>query len=87
MSELNYDTLKEQLKSNVLSVTFTKKNGDERNMICTLMADKIPAVEVKEGVEKKERAENRDVMAVYDTDADGWRSFRLDSVKNISVEG
>jgi hypothetical protein len=90
MSEFNYDNLKEQLQSGVLNVTFTKKNGEDRDMLCTLMADKLPKVEikeVKEGEEKKERAENRDVLAVYDLEAEGWRSFLLDTLKKVTLGG
>jgi hypothetical protein len=75
--------LKVMSKSNVLSVTFEKKDGSERVMKCTLMADKLPPVEVTEG--KATKAENPDVLAVWDLEASGWRSFRLDSVKLVEV--
>ena len=35
--------------------------------------------------ETKERKVNEDVLAVYDVDAEGWRSFRWDSLTQIKL--
>ena len=75
--------LKEMLTENVVCVTFVKKDGNTRIMNCTLNSDKIPAAPVTEGV-KKERKVSDDSIAVYDTEANGWRSFRFDSVTGVS---
>lgn len=83
--DYTYDTLKETLQNNVVSVKFTKKNGDERDMLCTLMADKLPPV--VESSTGSSKAENKEVLAVFDLEAEGWRSFRLDSLKNVVVGG
>lgn len=83
MSVVTYDEMKDFLQNSVSNVTFTKKNGDERIMKCTLMPEHLPPAEVKENTEKTEKAVNTDVLAVWDLEAEGWRSFRLDSVKNF----
>lgn len=83
MSVVTYDEMKDFLQNSVSNVTFTKKNGDERIMKCTLMPEHLPPAEVKESTEKTEKAVNTDVLAVWDLEAEGWRSFRLDSVKNF----
>ena len=72
------------LKSNTVTVTFTKQDGTERVMNCTLDPLMLPeAPVVTEG--KKERKVNDSVMAVYDIDAKGWRSFKIKSIKHISL--
>ena len=65
-------------------VTFTKKDGSERVMRCTLSESRIPA----EFAPKSETTakKNDEVQAVYDVEANGWRSFRWDSVTAVDVE-
>ena len=41
------------------------------------------ALPIVEGVEKKEKKVNDEVMPVYDLDAKSWRSFRWDSIKQV----
>lgn len=84
MIDIDRETLDELLHVDVLTVTFIKKDGSERVMHCTLRDDILPPKPVlKEGEEKKERKINPNVVPVYDTDAKAFRSFRLDSIKNI----
>ena len=55
------------LQVGVVQVTFTKVNGEERIMSCTLNSDLLPAVPVTEeveGVEKKVKKPNPDVFPV-----------------------
>jgi hypothetical protein len=85
MSEFKRSYLVAILKENVAEVTFTKKNGDKRVMTCTLIDSKLPVRVVKEGA--KERPVNEDVVAVYDLKAEGWRSFRVDSVSKVQPDG
>ena len=65
------------------TVVFTKKDGTERTMTCTTKPELVPAESIVEGVEKKEKKVNEEVIPVYDLDAKGWRSFRWDSVKQV----
>lgn len=64
------------------TITFTKKDGTERVMNCTLRADMLPAVEIKEDTTPRKKNEN--VLSVYDLDANGWRSFTVNAVKRVS---
>lgn len=74
------------LKLAEVDVVFTKRDGTDRVMKCTLNESKIPAPEIKESTEpKKEKKVNLDVLAVYDTEAQGWRSFRWDSLKTVTI--
>ena len=83
MIDIERDTLHVLLQMDVLTVTFEKKDGSERVMTCTLREDLLPPVAIKEGTEKKVKKVNEAVMAVYDLEAKAFRSFRMDSIKNI----
>ena len=63
----------------VVEVTFTKKDGTERVMNCTLIEDYLPETT------GTGRAANSDALAVFDTDVEDWRSFRWDSIKAVKV--
>jgi hypothetical protein len=67
------------LEQSVVEVTFTKKDGTERVMNCTLLEDYLPETT------GAGRSAGSDALAVYDVDADGWRSFRWDSIKAVKV--
>lgn len=78
----NKHELKEIIQNGVVTVIFTKADGTERTMKCTLLPEYLP----QQGqflVESSNRKENNAVLSVWDIDANGWRSFRLDSVKEI----
>lgn len=88
LSEKDIKIFKKWLKGHLafgpVTVTFTKKDGTERVMNCTTNSTLVPPVELKEGTEpKREKKANEEVMSVYDLDAQGWRSFRWDSIKQV----
>lgn len=71
------------LHTNPVTVTFTKKDGTERIMNCTLEPSKLPPIVVKE--DKKIRKESNTSMRVFDLDKQEWRSFTIRSVKKIKT--
>ena len=80
--ELNQDNMLAALREGECEVTFTKVNGDKRVMTCTLLEGMIPSAEKDEPItQKKVRAVNPEVIPCWDTKAEGWRSFRVDSVQ------
>jgi hypothetical protein len=79
---LDKDIVKKDLKEKICQVTFTKTDGSTRVMNCTLNSAMIPVAEVKESTGKT-KAENPEVQPVYDVEAQGWRSFRWDSVQSF----
>jgi len=82
---LTKQELSEQLQSGVYNVTFTKVDGTERTMPCTLREDLLPPAKKDDPLsQKKVRAVNEEVMVVFCTDKQEWRSFRLANVKAIS---
>jgi len=72
--------MKEMLQTSQCRVIFTKLNGEERNMVCTLREDIIPSATKDPITQKKVRDLNEEVLAVWDTKAEGWRSFRTANV-------
>lgn len=76
--------LNELLHKAIVNVIFVKKDGTERKMKCTLHSKYLPQqTDIEEQVQKK--TPNPDVLAVWDLEAEGWRSFRYDSVIGFSV--
>jgi hypothetical protein len=67
-----------------VTVTFTKKDGEERVMECTTSTELVPDEPVVENATpKREKKKNDDVCNVYALDVKAWRSFRWDSVKSV----
>jgi hypothetical protein len=78
------DTILNDLRSYVIEVHFTKVNGDNRVMRCTLRPDLLPENYINEAAEEKAfHKVNPDVIAAWDVQKGGWRSFRIDSVSYI----
>ena len=73
--------LNEVLRSGNVEVIFTKVDGTERVMRCTLQPEYLPESIEKEGIKVK----NVDVTSVWDLDSNGWRSFRNESVKEFKI--
>lgn len=73
-----------KLSQGIHNITFTKVDGTERTMPCTLDPAILPAVELIENEEKKvPRKLNMDTLRVFVTDINEWRSFRIENLKNI----
>ena len=81
--EVGRDWLKGLLRERVVGVTFTKKDGTERVMQATLSEQFIPQAERGED-ESPSRKKSEEALAVWDTEVQGWRSFRWDSVKSVN---
>jgi hypothetical protein len=72
------------LKATDMTITFTKKDGTERVMKCTLKPDAIPVVESKPLAEgKAPRKESTTSMRVFDLEKSEWRSFTTTSVSKV----
>lgn len=83
------DTLLKDLRSNVVEVSFVKVNGETRVMRCTLQPRLLPD-SYKQSIEEQTQEntfhrENPNVIAAWDVQAGGWRSFRIDSVTYAQV--
>jgi len=76
------ETLLEQLKSNVCQVKFTKVSGEERDMLCTLMEDKLPEKHITTRIKKP----NDSILSVWDLDKNDWRAFKIANVEEVTVK-
>jgi len=79
---MNKIEMKEALQQNICNVTFTKVTGESRTMKCTLVVKEIPqaapSARTKTVIEE-------DVLAVYDVDKAGWRSFKPSKVTSFEI--
>jgi hypothetical protein len=71
------DAIREAARAGVISVQFTKKDGSLREMRCSLQEQYLPPLM---GDAETTTKDNPDVLAVWDIEVKGWRSFRIDSV-------
>jgi len=76
------DWVRSVLKMHETKITFTKKDGTDRKMLCTLKEDKIPSEKTPKDTEKS-RIKSEESIPVFDLEKEDWRSFRFDSVKKI----
>lgn len=67
-----------ELQKRVCRVIFTKVNGEERDMMCTLIEKVLPAMK------GTERQKNEQVIRAYDTLKGEFRSFRVENVLSFT---
>jgi hypothetical protein len=79
-------TLKEHLTKCAAKIVFRKTDGSICEMTCTLMENYLPSND-EPVIRHLPRAENNEVLAVWDIDNRSWRSFRLDSIDTIEYIG
>ena len=78
---MNRNDIREFLLDGIIEVTFTKVDGTERKMNCTLNYEHISEDMKPLNLVKGEKImENLDILKVFDTDKQDWRSFRVENV-------
>jgi hypothetical protein len=78
--------MKQILQNNVAMVVFTKADGTERELKCTLLPEYLPFVpNAGQQLLQEDLTTNQNATTIsaWDLEANAWRSFRIDSVKNI----
>jgi hypothetical protein len=83
------DIVLKDLRESVVEVSFKKADGTARIMRCTLMPEYLPksyneSID-EQNQEKEFHKKNENVIAAWDVQNGGWRSFRLDSVEYLQV--
>jgi len=90
------DWIRSLLQKSTITVTFTKADGTNREMLCTLNWNVIPTDKapketstpidgiVKESKQRKEPDPHS--LRVFDVDKQEWRSFRFDRLLKITAE-
>lgn len=86
MAKYDRDVLLKDLRENVCEVFFTKVNGEKRAMRCSLRPDLLPPNTVIEHLdEMHQKPENLEVIACWDLQSNGWRSFKIDTVDYVQT--
>ena len=91
------DWVRSLLQKGPVTVTFTKADGTERDMKCTLDWTFIPTDKQPKGpdttpvdgiVKESKQRKDPDVhtLRVFDTEKLEWRSFRFDRLRKITTE-
>ena len=68
------------LKYGPVPVYFTKKDGTERKMDCTLKEENIVQYEKKT---ERVKTLNEETCPVFDLEKNEWRSFRYDAITKV----
>lgn len=77
--------LNDILKVSEATITFTKVDGTERVMKCTLEASKLPVVELKEDAKPRKVSDSTKALRVFDLEKNEWRAFTIKNIKNITL--
>ena len=77
--------LNDMLKVTEAKITFTKVDGTERVMKCTLEADKLPPVVIKEDAKPRKQSDSTKALRVFDVEKNEWRSFTIKNIKRIEL--
>ena len=81
------------LQNSAVTVTFTKADGTDRDMLCTLDHSRIPVVPAKpvpvDGIvresRKSRKAPDPHSIRVFDLEKQEWRSFRFDRLRKVTA--
>jgi hypothetical protein len=77
--------LKDILSVTDAKVTFTKVDGTERVMKCTLEPAKLPVAVIKEDAKPRKQSDSTKALRVFDVDKQEWRSFTIKNIKRIEL--
>lgn len=84
--KMTKEELRDLLRETICAVTFEKTDGSIRRMHATLLPRFLPIAEDRENLlTKTKREENPKILAAFDTEKGDWRSFRIESVKEVYV--
>ena len=77
--------LKSVLVTCPATITFTKVDGTERVMRCTLEPTKLPVVELKEDAKPRKQSDSTKALRVFDIEKQEWRSFTIKTINRIEL--
>jgi hypothetical protein len=77
--------LKMILNQQPVTVTFTKVDGTERVMKCTLQPEQLPPAVIREDAKPRKETTSTKALRVFDLEKKEWRSFTIKNVKRIEL--
>lgn len=90
------DWVRSLLQKGPVTVVFTKADGTDREMRCTLDHSRIPEAPVKpvsvpvDGIVRESKKSRKEPdphsIRVFDLDKNEWRSFRFERLRKVSAE-
>ena len=80
-----HEWLNNMLKVTEATITFTKIDGTERVMKCTLEAAKLPPVVIKEDAKPRKETTSTKALRVFDIEKNEWSSFTIKNIKRIEL--
>ena len=86
------DWVRSLLQKGAITVTFTKADGTDREMLCTLDHLRIPSPPVTSSVDgivkesKQRKQPDEHSLRVFDVEKQEWRSFRFDRLQKVTAE-
>lgn len=80
---MSIEELRKLLKEDIVTVTFTKKNGDKRVMLCTLLPSYLPG---GDSGGSSTSVPSDTIVTVWDIEQNAWRSFKFDTITSIETE-
>ncbi len=78
------EQLREALRQGIITVKFTKADGSLRVMRCTTSSTIVPEDAKPTGKMMISEETAKHTLRVYDVEVGGWRSFKLDSIQEVS---
>ena len=81
------------LQNSEVTVTFTKADGTDRDMLCTLDGSRIPVATAKpasvDGIVRESRKSKKEPdphsIRVFDLEKQEWRSFRFERLRKVTA--
>ena len=80
---LSRENIELSLKRGKFLVDFTKVNGDQRKLLCTLSQKFMPRAEFNVSRASAKRQKPTETLSVWDLESESWKSFRINSVKSL----
>lgn len=84
-AKTQYDTLRDALQHEIVSVRFTKADGSSRLMKCTTDSERIPEDKLPMRGAMKPIRRDPDLYHVFDLEKGEWRSFREERIIDWTV--
>lgn len=84
MSNANKSFYQQMLKTNICEVVFTKADGSERTMKCSLLPSVFTQFNLSESTKSTKKTSDEQ-LNVIDVDKGDWRSFKIAAVKSFKV--
>lgn len=79
---MTIEELRKLLRTDIVTVNFTKKNGEIREMVCTTIPDYLP----QPTSSTSSSVQSDEIVTVWDLEIGAWRSFRFDSLNSVDTD-